>query len=299
MSRFLRSAVRSRLAYAVEQSQRFEAFHAANADLEIRAFIQLFTQDDVLTRVWEGLRLHLDLAAADWHAGAEGMSVAPLPSSPPAAMAFRFAVFRYAQRKKVDLRHFVSNHFPGEHLNARLMEWKRLFVHPFAADLRLLVERIDRHLPPDEWVDLDAALAETLATDIAQDGFGPGIWTDADDAAWEANEAAKKAGVQSPPTPKRPPAPSPKPEQGGAAEAVLELGGALQALRVQVEEGGLSVEARHDLTLDLDALELELERPTFQTERFAARLSALETSDELAPAVRAVRESARAWEERR
>ena len=291
MSRFLRSAVCSRLAYAVEQSQRFEAFHAANADLEIRAFVELFTQDDVLTRVWEGLRLHLDLAAADWHAGAEGMTVAPLPSSPPAAMAFRFAVFRYAQRKKVDLRHFVSNHFPGEHLNARLMEWKRLFVHPFAADLRLLAERIERHLPQDEWVDLDAALAETLSCDIAQDGFGPRHWVDADDDAWEASEAAKKEAP-------RPidAADSSAERDEVPAEAVLRLGEALQTLRAQVTGGGFETEVRHDLTLDLDALELELERLTFQPQRFAARLAALEAKDELAAGVRGVRDCARAWE---
>ena len=291
MSRFLRSAVCSRLAYAVEQSQRFEAFHAANADLEIRAFVELFTQDDVLTRVWEGLRLHLDLAAADWHAGAEGMTVAPLPSSPPAAMAFRFAVFRYAQRKKVDLRHFVSNHFPGEHLNARLMEWKRLFVHPFAADLRLLAERIERHLPEEEWVDLDAALAETFSCDIAQDGFGPRHWVDADDAAWEASEAAKKEA----PRPIDAADSSPEPDEA-PAEAVLRLGEALQALRAQVTGGGFDAESRHDLTLDLDGLELELERPTFQAQRFAARLAALESKDELAAGVRGVRDCARAWE---
>jgi hypothetical protein len=295
VSRFLRSAVRSRLSYAVEQSQRFEAFHAANADLEIRAFVQLFTQDDVLTRVWEGLRLHLDLAASDWHAQAEGMTVAPLPSSAPAAMAFRFAVFRYAQRKKVDLRHFVSNHFPGEHLNARLMEWKRLFVHPFAADLRLLVERIERHLPQDEWVDLDAALAETLNTDIAQDGFGPRIWTDADDAAWEAAEAAKKAG-QSAPAPVAPPASSADSSGAAAAEAVLQLGGALQALRQELSAEGYDAEAHHDLTLDLDALELELERPTFHSVRFAARLDALATRPAFGAKVQAVRDSVRTWE---
>lgn len=292
MSRFLRSAVRSRLAYAVEQSQRFEAFHAANADLEIRAFVQLFTQDDVLVRVWEALRLHLDLAAAEWHAQAEGMTTAPLPSSPPAAMAFRFAVFRFAQRKKVDLRHFVSNHFPGEHLNARLMEWKRLFVHPFAADLRLLVERIEAHLPQEEWVDLDAALAETLSQDIAREGFGPRPWGDADDAAWEAQEAAK----QEPKQPAPPPS-APAPERPDAAEAVLHLGGALQALRQRLDQATSLTDAqRHDLTLDLDALDLELERPTFAGERFAARLAALEGQAALSPGVSAVREAAKEWE---
>lgn len=296
MSRFLRSAVCSRFAYAVEQSQRFESFHAANADLEIRAFVQLFTQDDVLTRIWEALRLHLDLAAADWHAQAEGMTVAPLPSSPPAAMAFRFAVFRYAQRKKVDLRHFVSNHFPGEHLNARLMEWKRLFVHPFAADLRLLVERIERHLPQDEWVDLDAALAETLGTDIAQDGFGPRLWTDADDAAWEAAEAAKRGQAPSASAVEEAPAQGDSDESGAAAEAVLQLGEALQALRGQLAEADFEAEASHDLTLDLDALDLELERPTFHSERFAARLGALESHPALAAGVQAVRERAGTWE---
>lgn len=293
MSRFLRTAVRSRLAYAVEQLQRFEAFHAANANLEIRSFILLFTQDDVLARVWENLRLHLDLAAADWHAGAEGMTVPPLPSAPPAAMAFRFAVFRFAHRKKVDLRHFVSNHFPGEHLNARLMEWKRLFVHPFAADLRLLVERIDAHLPDEEWVDLDAALAETLGSDIAQDGFGPRHWTDADDAAWEANEAAKKNG---PSAAQDAPASAPAPHTNeGLASASLDLGGALRDLRERLTATPLADRLRHDLTLDLDGLELELERSTFAPERFEARLDELASHAPLTDALEAVRERARAW----
>lgn len=285
MSRFLRTAVISRLAYAVEQSERFEAFHAANADLELKAFILLFTQDDVLARVWENLRQHLDLSPSEWHDRAEGTTIAPLPTSPPAAMAFRFAVFRLAQRKKIDLRYFVSNHFKGEHLNARLMEWKLVFVHPFAADLRLLSDRIGRHLPDEEWVDLDGALAACLNDDVTRDGFGPRYWTPADDAAYEAAEAAKKEGKA------RPPAASPAAVAPPASPTPKGLSANLGKLRTDLASATFSSEARHDLTLDLDALKLELERTTFASDRFIARLETLKAHEPLAASATALLEA--------
>lgn len=272
MSRFLRAAVDSRLAYALEQAERFEAFHAANARLELKNFIETFTQDDVLARVWAALRSHLTLAPADWQAAVSDLELPPLPASPPAAMAFRFAMFRHAQHEKVDLRHFVSNHFPGEHLNARLMGWKSLIVHPFAADLRLLAERLPRHLPAGDWVDLDPALAACLSEDVAREGFGPRAWTEADDAAYEAARGAAQASAPAP----------------GGVEA-LDAREGLRALREALEASGLGEALRHDLTLDLDALELELERPIFARERCLARLEAVAASPGLEAAAGGLR----------
>lgn len=278
MSRFLRAAVDSRLAYALEQTERFEAFHAANARLVLKSYVETFTQDDILTRIWAALQAHLSLAPADWQAGVVGLELPPLPASPPAAMAFRFAMFRHARHEKVDLRHFVSNHFPGEHLNARLMEWKRLIVHPFAADLRLLAERLPRHLQGGEWVDLDPALAACLSDDLAREGFGPRAWTDADDAAFEAAQAAPQGAAL------RAPAPAPGPLDPNAR-----LQG-LQALRqALVGARGLADALRHDLALDLDALELELARPTFARERCLARLESLAAQSELQQAAEGLR----------
>ncbi|MGE0712903.1 MAG: hypothetical protein AB7N76_11465 [Planctomycetota bacterium] len=254
MSQFLRQAVVSRLRYLAEQVDRFETFHAGNARLALNDFTGTFTTDDVLSVLWEGLRVHLDLAVKEWHEEANREGRAPaLPTSPAAAMAFRFATFRFVTREKVDLKNLVSNLFPGEHLNERLMHWKRLFVHPFAADCRAVVQALTARLPETEWVDPAPVLAEYLAGDFAREGFGPRAWTDADDAAAEAAAAAASARA----APGAPPVP---------ADAVEEALRALEALLHGLDP---------DLALDLRALRLERTRPTFLRGRFLARLSAL------------------------
>lgn len=267
MSQVLRTHAVSRLRYLVQQVDRFERFHAGSARLELNAFTDLFTTDDVLSQIWDALRAHLSVSPKAWHEQANReREVPPLPAGAADCMAFRFATFRYMRSDKADLQHFVSNNFPGSYLNERLMNWKRLIVHPFAADCRTLVADLPRLLPETEWVQLDEHLEAYLAGPFEQAGFGPRAWTDADDEGAEASLAQAEAATS--------------PQQQAPAPDAVEA--ALDALAARVE--ALAPDEQADVLLDLAALRIERRRPTFQRARFLARLQSLSARAPLQPA---------------
>jgi len=257
MSQVLRTHAVSRLRYLVQQVDRFERFHAGSARLEINAFTDLFTTDDVLSQIWDELRRHLSVSPKAWHEQANReQRVPPLPEGAADCMAFRFATFRFMRSKKGDLQNFVSNLFPGSYLNERLMNWKRLIVHPFAADCRRLVSDLPGLLPQTEWVQLDEHLDAYFSGPFEEVGFGPRAWTDADDEGAEDSLAQAEAATEVAP----------------AAEAG-EVEGALAALEARVDE--VAPSERDDVRLDVAALRIERGRPTFQRARFLARLQSL------------------------
>lgn len=270
------ATARSGLNFLKQQVDRFETFHAANYQLHINEFCDWFVRDEVVALLYEGLRRHLTIAPKDWHdqANREG-KVPPLPDDRASAMAFRFAVLRFVRRKKVDVRHFVTNHYPGAHLNEMMMHWKRLIVHPFAADCHTVADAVMARFGSAEWVDVVGIVDEYLSGDFQQEGFGPRAWTDADDERVEAAEAAAKGKPA-------PPAPAP------AAPAVGDdpLSVALDALEVEVE--GLRSK---DLLLDMKALRLELRRSSLERARVLRRLkSMVQTRDQLRTACDGVRQ---------
>ncbi|HBP16162.1 MAG TPA: hypothetical protein DEA08_00020, partial [Planctomycetes bacterium] len=254
MSQVLRTHAVSRLRYLVQQVDRFERFHAGSARLEINAFTDLFTTDDVLSQIWDALRAHLSVSPKAWHEQANReREVPPLPRGAADCMAFRFATFRYMKSDKADLQHFVSNLFPGSYLNERLMNWKRLIVHPFAADCRTLVRDLPGRLPETEWVQLDECLESYLNGPFEQVGFGPRAWTDADDERAAASLAQAEAAT----TPAEPVA-----ETSAVEAALAELEACVEAVHSS---------EREEVLLDLAALRIERRRPTFQRARFLAR----------------------------
>lgn len=270
MSQVLRTHAVSRLRYLVQQVDRFERFHAGSARLELNAFTELFTTDDVLSQIWDELRRHLSVSPKAWHEQAHReQKVPPLPEGAADCMAFRFATFRFMRSDKGDLQHFVSNLFPGGYLNERLMNWKRLIVHPFAADCRTLVAELPGLLPQTEWVQLDEHIDAYLSGPFESSGFGPRAWTDADDEGAEASQAQAEAATT----------------LDSPAEA-SEVESALAALEARVDD--LAPGERDDVLLDVAALRIERGRPTFQRARFLARLHSLAERAPLATACAAL-----------
>jgi hypothetical protein len=269
-TRLLRNTVVTRLPYLIEQVTRFETFHIGNAKLALNDFCDLFTTDDVLGQIWESLRPHLDLSAKGWYEEANRSGQVPaLPTDPTSCMAFRFAALRLVRRQKVDLKHFVTNLFLGAHLNERLMHWKRLIVHPFAADCRAIARDLPGLLPDTEWVLLTDVLPPYLADTFPGVAFGPRAWTDADD---EAEEALS----------------SPQPAEAADPDPLRD---ALGALKTTVQSANLGPSLRADLVLDIRALQQECERPTFLRERFLARLDSVAQHEALSASCAAVQEA--------
>ena len=243
--------VESQLRYLHQTLERFEAFHAANARLLVREFCDFFTQDDVIGIVAGALFDRIPTSPKDWHDRAElEKSLPPLPQDPLGAFAFRWGCLRLLRRGKIDLNYFVTNHFRGSHLNEMLMHWKRLVVHPFAADCRVLVAGLLEQLGDDEWIGFHQVVVDYLDGPFAARGFGPRSWTDADD----------EEGT-----------PPPVPSASAPAGAPKDLAAALDALEVAVRAAG----AVGDGLKDVAALRLEGQRHSGRPERVRARLAAL------------------------
>lgn len=264
-----RQRAESQLRYLEQTLERFEAFHAANSNLLIREFCDFFTQDDVVGIIASALFERIPFSPKDWHDRAESSgSVLPLPEDPIGAFAFRWGCLRLLRRKKVDLRYFVTNHFQGSHLNEMLMNWKRLIVHPFAADCRVLVQDLLEGFGDEEWVRFHGVVADYLDGPFAERGFGPRSWGDDDDAAEAATAPAPSAAS--------PPAASPDFDQ------------ALDALEAAVRASAGSA----DGIKDVEALRLEGQRPTRLPARIRARLASLsEGHPDLAQACRALEQA--------
>src|SRR5581483_8461132 len=129
----------------------FEPFHAANHMLAIKDLIDHLEKDDVLTHVVAALRRRGALAGRTWaDESVKAGAPRPLPEEPVAALALRLDVLKQVKLEKLDLRYFAASFYPGEHLNERLMHWKRSIVHPLAEDLRRLAALLLERLPQDE-----------------------------------------------------------------------------------------------------------------------------------------------------
>ncbi len=292
-----RGRATSQLRFLAQRVELFERFHSANSRQVVRAFVEELERDDVLGYLAQALTRRAVVSPRGWldEAQASGR-VPPLPDDPVSAMALRWGVIKQVKLEKVDLRYFVSNLFPGAFLDEKLMGFKRLIVHPFAEDCRRLSAALLRDLGEAEWVDVEAAIEAYLDDGLRREGFGPGAWSDADDARVEAEEKAAKAArvglegraaAASPPTapPARPEAPAAAPpapvSQVSPVPAAPPGGDAAPADRLAALRSALAARSdldagvRHDLGLDLDALALELARPRPQAARIAARLADL------------------------
>ncbi|MCO5169259.1 MAG: hypothetical protein M9894_23185 [Planctomycetes bacterium] len=256
----------SMLRFLEQRSEQLEVFHSGNARLVVQQFCDFLDRDDVLSFLSQTLQRRVDTSPKAWHERAlrEG-SAPPLPEDPAACMAFRYATLKLVRMDKLDLRHLVSNVFPGSYLDEKLMHWKRLIVHPFGADCRTLARGVTARLPEGDWVDLAALLDEYLDGPFVAEGFGPRAWSDADDEAVEVAEAARRAGRTPDERPATPATPAPPTTAGGG-----DARAALDALEAAVRQTG--EEARGDLLLDVAALRLELERGRRERARMAARL---------------------------
>lgn len=258
-----RNQVLSSTRFLEQKVERFETFHVGNYRLFINDFCDWFVRDDVIGQVALVLHRRLQTSAPAWHEQTQRDGAVPaLPEDPAEAMAFRFAVLRLIRREKVDLRFFISNYFPGAHLNEKLMHWKRLIVHPFAEDCRTLSRGMVQAMGSAEWVELAPLLEGYFDGPFQERGFGPRAWTDADDdERTEAELGTSAAAVD---------AASQPPER---VESPLEA--ALAKLRMAIEEASLTGDDRDDLLLDVQALNLETRRQTFRAPRFRARLDAM------------------------
>lgn len=245
----------SQLRYLKQMVENFEGFHAANFTREINQFCDFFTQDDVIGLISRALfqRIPTSPQAYQDRVQASGV-VEALPEEPVAAFAFRWGILRLIRRGKVDLRFFVSNHFPGAHLNEMMMNWKRLIVHPFAEDCRTISDGLQERLGDDDWVRFEALVADYLDGPFAEVGFGPRAWNDDDDDAAEGDESA--------PATKKP-----------SAGTTPSLSGALSALEAAVN--AIHAPARDDLLRDVAALRLEVTRRDVEGDRIRRRLESM------------------------
>lgn len=251
----------SMLRFLEQRSEQLETFHSGNARLVVQQFCDFLDRDDVLSMLSQTLQRRVDTSPKAWNERAlrEGQAP-PLPADPAACMAFRYATLKLVRMDKLDLRHLVTNVFPGSFLDEKLMHWKRLIVHPFGADCRTLARGLTDRLPEGDWVDLAALLDDYLDGPFVTEGFGPRAWGDEDDRAVEAAEAARKARPLDR-APERPAAQAERP----APQA------ALDALEAALRQGAPE-DLRGDLLLDVAALRLELERGRREAARMAARL---------------------------
>jgi hypothetical protein len=285
------------LEFLVQRAEQMEGFHAANFRLALAQFCDFFDQDDVIALVEESLRRRQVINPKGWYDDSVKQSTPlPLPEGGAHAMAARYALMKQVRLEKVDLRFVTTNVFPGSHLNETLMNWKRLVVHPFVADLRTLSRDVRARLGDGEWVDLLAILADYLDGDFEQVAFGPRAWTDADDERAEAEgEVGDTAGSSSeaetasesetehdldPETRAIPP--TAKPSTGSAPGPALPE--VVAALREAAESVG-----SHDLLLDVTALGLELSRTPWAVARIHARLDRLSDHAPLRDACAALR----------
>ncbi len=279
-----RDRAASLLKFLTERVDLFERFHSANYKLAAQSFFDFFDRDDVIGEVQKVLSRRAPTTAKAWYerANASG-AVPPLPERPDEAFAMRYALLKHVRMDKVDLRYFATNHFPGGFLDEKLMHYKRLVVHPFAADCRTLARLVTERLE-GEWVDVGALTDDVLGSDaFAAAAFGPRSWTDEDDKRVEAAEKAAKRGLGgAAPAPAAvavrttPVAPAPvvsAPVTVTPPEASSETHDALEAL--EAAAAGAGGEGAADLRLDLLALRVELGRGTRRPERLAARLDAL------------------------
>ncbi|RMG10512.1 MAG: hypothetical protein D6731_17285 [Planctomycetota bacterium] len=243
---------RSQLRFLVQAVDRFERFHAHDFVRQIRDFDAFFTGDDVVGLLWGVLHRRLSVDVGEWHAAAQRAGrPGALPADPVECLGFRFATLRLVRREKLDLRYYVSNLYPGDHLNERLMHWKREVVHPLAADLRTLVALLLPRLEGVEWVDLAGLYAEVLDGPFRALAFGPRAWTDADDEALPASVPGGEAAVPAP------------------WEALVDR------IESVLREAPLPARRRADLLLDAEALRLELRRKTRRLGRIRSRLAEL------------------------
>jgi hypothetical protein len=288
-----RDRAASLLKFLGERLELFERFHSANYRLVLQSFFDFFDRDDVIGEVQKVLARRAPTTAKAWYERAvKTGAVPPLPDVPAEAFAMRYALLKHVRMDKVDLRYFATNHVPGGFLDEKLMHYKRLVAHPFAADCRTFVRLATARLE-GEWVDVGAVTEEVLDSDaFAAAAFGPRPWNDEDDRKVEAAEKAAKKKLSDAPAPA--PAPpveaaraAPAPVEAPAPEAQAEDDAALvEALRAL---DAAAAEADGDLRLDLLALRIELGRATRRPDRLAARLDDLAGREELAEALDLVR----------
>ncbi len=258
-----RSRAESALRFLPQKLALVEPFHIANHKLLVRELVDHVERDDVLLHVAAVLRRRLSVTGRAWVDGSvKAGSPEPLPEDPVACMAFRFDVLKQLRLEKIDLRYFVASLYPGEHLNEKLMHWKRAIVHPLLEDLRRLAKVLLDRLPQGERFDM-----EELAGDVL-DGFGPGAfgsraWTEADD------EAQARAGDE------------PARSRSGLDEALAALGRAVAGATE------LTPEEKHDLSIE--ARIIATEASAGKKERVRARLDVIARRSSLQAAAEEVR----------
>jgi hypothetical protein len=260
-----RSRAESALRFLPQKLALVEPFHIANHKLLVRELVDHVERDDVLLHVAAVLRRRLTFAGRAWvDESVKAGAPRPLPEDPVECMAFRFDVLKQLRLEKIDLRYFVANFYQGEHLNERLMHWKRAIVHPLLEDLRRFARLLLDRLPEGERFDMEELAAEVL------DGFGPmafgsRVWTEADDDA-ETDPAE---------TPSR-----------GAGPADLDE--ALEALeRAVASASELTADEKHDLTIDARIIATEVRAG--KKGRAGGRLDVLARTGSLRAAVEEVR----------
>ncbi len=250
-----RGRAESALRFLPQKIATFEPFHTANHMLLVRDFVDHMERDDVLTHLIAALRRRMSITGRSW-AEQTGKAGAPhpLPEDPVAAIALRFDLLKQVRLEKIDLRHLTASYYPGEHLNERLMHWKRSIVHPLAEDLRRLAKVLLEKLPDGDRFDMEELSGDVLDA-FGPSAFGPRAWTDADDEVGD-----KKA----------------------------KLDEALDALvRIVKDAEQLSKDERHDLALEAKIIASSVRRG--RTAAVGAQLDALGAKPGLADAVAAVK----------
>jgi hypothetical protein len=250
-----RGRAESALRFLPQKLARFETFHAANHMLLIREMLDELERDDVLMHVTAALRRRAAVTGKAWaDESVKAGSPRPLPDDPVACIGLRIDVLKQIRLEKIDVRYFAANLYPGEHLNERLMHWKRTIVHPLAEDLRRLALVLLEKLPDTDRFDMEA-LASDVLDGFGARAFGSRSWTDADDDA--AIAASTKAGDEA----------APRDPRGDLEAALASLDKAIAAA------GDLSADEKHDLALEARILALDAKKG--RKEKARSKLDAL------------------------
>src|SRR5437660_5594994 len=151
-----RSRAESALRFLPQKLALVEPFHSANHRLLLTELMDLMERDDVLLHVTAAFRQRLTVGAKAWiDASVKAGAPQPLPEDAVSCIAFRFEVLKQVKLEKLGLRYFSASFYPGEHLNEKLMNWKRQFVHPLFSDLRRLATALLEKLPDSERFDME------------------------------------------------------------------------------------------------------------------------------------------------
>jgi hypothetical protein len=241
---------------------------------KLRLFVNFCEKDDIVRVIARNLHVRSGDVKA-WFTAVAAGAAPELPQGAVERLAHRYMTLSEMKRQGLEPRTFISTVFSGHSIfNEAWAAFRADYLEPFAQDFVRRLEALEAKLPeaPDARVDLEAAVAEALAS-----------------------EQPATPAPAAPPAPAAAPAPAAK---GGKkpAKPIVDPGAALEdlvkTLGATVKKArGLVAGVKKDVETDLKILKLELSKSEPNRDVLAAVVRPLERIGgeiaEIAGAIRA------------